>query len=90
MTAREPEWTEQDVAEVLAFAEYRAGLCPGGCGHLLEDTTTHEDTGPEFVATATTCRACAARLEAQRAKSDGKAANPDAVARIWTIGMRRG
>ena len=86
VTVREPEWTEQDLAEVLAYADYEAGLCPGGCGHLLSDTTTHEDDGPEFDATATTCRACAARLEAQRAKADN---NPDASARIWTISMKR-
>lgn len=89
MTTREPEWLDEDRAEVLALAEYRASLCPGGCGYQLSDTTTHEDTGPSFDAKSTTCRACAARLEAGRAKADGRTSDPDAPARIWTIAMRK-
>jgi hypothetical protein len=85
VTTREPEWTEQDVAEVLALAEHEARLCPGGCGHLLDDTTTPEDTGPEFNAKVVTCRACADRLAVQRSKEN----DPDAGARIWSVGMKR-
>lgn len=89
ITTREPTWTEQDRAEALALAEYRASLCPGGCGFGVDETTTHEDHGPEFTATKTTCRACASRLEAQRAVNDGEKSNPDAAARIWQITMRK-
>lgn len=64
---------------------YRASLCPGGCGHPVADTTTHEDDGPEFVATKTVCRACAALLEAQRAVADGRQPSPDAPARLWLV-----
>ncbi len=89
MTTREPEWTEQDVAEIRALAAYRLQLCPKGCGHLLTDTLTSADTGPDFTAkSAGTCRACAALLEAQRAGTpDGRSPNPDAAARVWNVTM---
>jgi len=89
VTSREPEWTEQDVAEILALAVYRSSLCPGGCGYPIAETTTHEDDGPEYSARSTTCRACAALLEAQRAKAGSTQDNPDAPARLWRISMRK-
>lgn len=87
VTTSEPEWTEQDVAEIQALAMYRSWLCPKGCGHLLTETLTHPDHGPEFVArSAGTCRACAALLEAQRAAApEGTKPNPDLPARIWRV-----
>lgn len=85
MTTREPEWTDQDRAEQLALAQYRAGLCPNGCGQPLTESTTHADHGPDYDAVATTCRACASLLEAKRAVADGKQSNPDAPARLWRI-----
>jgi hypothetical protein len=85
VTIREPTWTEQDRAEALALSQYWAGLCPGGCGHPVAETTTHEDDGPEYTASAKTCRACHARLEAQGAVADGHQANPYAPARLWHI-----
>lgn len=88
-TVAEPEWTEQDRAEILALALYRSWLCPCGCGHLTADTTSHEETGPRFTADRTVCRARLALLEAQRAADDGKQASPNAPARLWHIDMRR-
>ena len=82
MTTRESEWLPQDRAEALALAEYRASLCPLGCGQPLAESTSHYTVGPEYDATATTCRACAAREEAQRAEADRF---PDATARLWHV-----
>jgi hypothetical protein len=84
-TTREPEWTDQDLAEYEAWAEYEASLCPCGCGFLKAETTSSHDTGPEFDVSTTTCRARASLLEAKRAVADGKGANPDEPARLYTI-----
>ena len=85
VTTREPEWTELDQAEVLALAEYRASLCPCGCGFPAADTTAPEATGPVFVVGRSTCNARLALLEAQRGADAGKPASPNAPARLWTI-----
>lgn len=82
MTTREPEWTEQDRVELLALAEYRAGLCPCGCGHQVADTTANYQVGPEYDATHITCRARAALVEAQEAAAERKS---DSRAWLWTI-----
>ncbi|MFF0823066.1 hypothetical protein ACFYUR_22115 [Micromonospora haikouensis] len=83
VTTREPAWTEQDRAEVIALAYYRrTELCPCGCGHRYADTTSPEETGPQFVASRVVCRARLALLEAQRA-----AETQDIVggARLWHV-----
>ena len=90
MTTREPEWTDQDQAEVLALALYRSSLCPCGCGHPAADTRSPEQTGPRFVATRVVCRARLAQLETQRALDDGKPPALTAAARIWTVDMLKG
>jgi len=79
----EPEWTDEDRAEVLALAEYRASLCPNGCGQPLSESTSHADVGPEYDTRRTTCRACAEMLAARRADDDG--GKGDSRARVWTI-----
>lgn len=89
VTVREPEWTDRDQAEILALALYRSRLCPCGCGYLFADTTSHEETGPAFVASRTVCRARMALLEAQRGADDGKP-NPNAPARLWRVDQRKG
>jgi hypothetical protein len=66
VTTREPEWTEQDRAEQLALAEYRASLCPCGCGYPVAETTADWKTGPEYDATKVECRARVAQIEAKR------------------------
>ncbi|MGW5556848.1 hypothetical protein ACWER9_06450 [Micromonospora sp. NPDC003944] len=87
VTTREPEWTEQDRAEVLALALYRAEFCPCGCGQRYVETTSDEETGPQFTADRVVCRARLALLEAQKA-----AATQDVVggARIWRVRKREG
>lgn len=89
MTVREPEWTEQDRSEVLALALYRSWLCPCGCGHLAEDTLSHEETGPAFEADHTACRATLALIEKQRAVINPDKPDPYARARVWSIQVRR-
>jgi hypothetical protein len=82
IATREPEWLPVDRAEMLALAEFRGSLCPGGCGHPVDETTAHHEKGPQYEAHSTTCRACAERREAQ----DGKAeSNPDASAQLWFV-----
>jgi hypothetical protein len=87
VTTREPSWTEQDRAELLALAMYRSWLCPCGCGHLSEDSLSHEETGPAFVASRIVCRARLSILEAQR-DVDGDKPNPNAPARLWIVEKR--
>lgn len=82
VTTRESEWTPQDRAEALAWGEYVAGLCPGGCGQPVFESLAHWTVGPEYDARATTCRACAAKAEAKRAEADQKI---DGAARLWQV-----
>lgn len=88
MTTREALWTEQDRAEVLALALYRSWLCPCGCGHLAEDSLSHEDGGPKFVASRVVCRAKLAIVEQQRALDSSNTPSRDAAARLWTTEKR--
>lgn len=81
MTTRDSEWLPQDRAEALALATYRASLCPSGCMQPVGESTSHHEDGPEYHAKATTCRACAALAEAQRAEHD----KADATARLWHV-----
>ncbi len=69
-TTSEPRWTPRDRGEALALAEYRAGLCPGGCGQQLHESTAHYTVGPDYDGRSMTCRACAAKAEALRAHAD--------------------
>lgn len=86
VTTREPEWTEQDRAEILALTYRRAHLCPDGCGYWFSDTTSHEETGPVFRAHHTVCRARLASLEYQKANE-----SKDVVgqARLYSVTMRK-
>jgi hypothetical protein len=86
VTTRDADWTEQDRAEQLALAEYRASLCPCGCGYPVAETTAHWEAGPEYDATHTTCRARAALVEAQNAAAERKS---DTSAWVWSISMQK-
>lgn len=81
VTTRESEWLPEDRAEALALAAYRASLCPSGCGQPVGESTSHYEDGPEYHAKATTCRACAALAEAQRAEAE----HADGTARLWHV-----
>lgn len=85
MTTREPLYTEQDRAELLALALYRDGLCPL-CGRPRRVCTSHEESGPAFSATYTVCRATLARIEKVNAMTDGgKKPLPRAPAYLWSM-----
>lgn len=88
MTTREPLYTEQDRAELLALAEFRASLCPCGCGLPGEDTTAPEVTGPRWLIQQDTCQARIALLEAQRGATEDRG-TANAPARLWSIEMRK-
>lgn len=79
MTTREPEWTEQDRAEILALAHYRDSLCPL-CGLELSVCTSHEDDGPEFTVRRRRCRATDTKLAQQ---GEAQTDRPGAV--LWMV-----
>lgn len=83
MTTREPRFTEQDTAELLALALMREGLCPA-CGGPLEECTSHERTGPKFTASFVRCRRRDAISLAQNAKERDR---PEAL--VWRSTMIR-
>jgi hypothetical protein len=98
VTSRDARWTGQDVDEALALsayreglaadeAEWRAGLCPCGCGHPVTESTAHYTEGPDYDATSITCRARAALNEAQDALAERNkgAGGKDPRALVWRI-----
>jgi YD repeat-containing protein len=87
VTTREPRYTEQDRAELLALAIYREGLCPR-CGRPLDVCTAPEDGGPEYVVTWRTCGATRALLEHQRAAYGGKD-HVNRAAHLWGTAIRK-
>ena len=89
MTTREPRWTEQDRAEILALAFYRHQLCPCGCGHKAADTMSPETTGPTFVASRQVCRARLALIDAQNKATNPDKPSPYIPARLWRVDMKR-
>lgn len=52
------EWSDEDRLLAVALDLHEGDLCPGGCGHYL-DQTSEEDGWHE--AHTVTCDACAAR-----------------------------
>ncbi|HEX5543678.1 MAG TPA: hypothetical protein VFX60_19345 [Micromonospora sp.] len=62
-TVREAEWTEQDQAEILALAEYRAMLCPL-CHRPMDECQSQPGWEPEYRVDVRRCHATYARLDA--------------------------
>jgi YD repeat-containing protein len=88
VTVREPEWTEQDVAERLALAEYRDSLC-SCCGLPKNQVLIHERDAPRFVVNKQYCLARKALAEVQRAYM--KSNKPTAAeALVWSVRADRG
>jgi hypothetical protein len=88
VTTREPRYSEQDRAELLALAMYRDGLCPL-CGQPVRVCTSHEENGPAFEASYTVCRATLARIERMNGLSDGgKKSLPNGPAYLWSTTIR--
>lgn len=88
MTTREPLYTEQDRAELLALAVYRNRRCPCGCGQPAALTLTPEEQGPGWAVEQTTCTARLALLESQRAASEARGTE-NAPARLWLVKPRK-
>lgn len=65
MTVREPEWTEQDLAEAMALLKLEADTCRG-CGELLSESTHPDAEGGYEVDPPTRCHAC---TELERARA---------------------
>jgi hypothetical protein len=77
VTTREPLFTEQDRAELLALGVYRQGLCPA-CGGPIDECTSHEKDGPKFKASYKVCRRRDVLSMTQNAKQSER---PEA--RVW-------
>lgn len=90
MTTREPEWTEQDLGEVLALAEYRDSLCPC-CGLPKADTQIHERDAPKFVVSKRYCLARRTLAETQAAffKEHEKKPQPQHSALLWSVRVEK-
>lgn len=90
MTTREPEWTEQDQAEVLALAEYRDSLCPC-CGLPKSDVLIHERDAPKFVVSKKPCLARRTLVETQAAffKEHEKNPKPQHAALQWSVRIEK-
>lgn len=83
----ESEWDQQQQAWTEALAAYRGERCPCGCGQRYAETTSDEESGPQYAADRVVCRARLALLEAQKA-----AETQDIIggARLWHVRKREG
>lgn len=93
VTTREPEWTEQDQAEVLALAEYRDSLC-SCCGLPSADVDArlvHERDAPKFVVSKHFCWARRTLAETQAAyfKQHEKNPRPEHAALQWSVRIEK-
>jgi hypothetical protein len=87
VTTREPLWTEQDRAELIALALYRDGLC-SACGHPREVCTAPEEGGTQFDVIWQTCGATRTLLEKQRG-AYGDKEHPNRRAHLWGTAIRK-
>lgn len=87
MTTRQPRFTEQDTAELLALALYRDGLCPR-CGRPTEVCTAPEESGQKYDVVWQTCGATRTLLEAQRG-AYGDKDHPNRAAHLWGTTIRK-
>lgn len=91
MTTREPFYTEQDRAELIAFELYMESLCPK-CGRPLDVCTSDEGApgSPQFEVNQSTCRATLAIAEVRNALTDeGKKPLRNAEARLFGTTIRK-
>jgi hypothetical protein len=90
VTVREPLYTEQDRAELIALAAYRAGLCPL-CGRPLDVCTSEEGApgAPQFAVRQSMCRATREIAELKSALTEeGKKPLRNAEARLFGTTVR--
>jgi hypothetical protein len=86
-TIREPEWTEQDTAEVFALAAHRATLCPC-CGLPKAMVQVHEQDLPEIVVESKTCWARKKQLKEQAALGKKKISEEALHSLQWSIRVK--
>ncbi|MFG3710126.1 hypothetical protein [Micromonospora sp. NPDC047730] len=84
MTTRDPEWSEEDVAWLLALAAYRDARCPA-CGGDVEECTSPASDGAFEVPAPTRCHAKTALEIAQKTYAE----TPQAGALLWRVKHRR-
>lgn len=87
VTTREPEWTEQDLAEQLALADYRATLCEC-CGLPKKLVRGHERDVPRLVVDRGWCWARKTLLETQAQWAKGRKPKPGDGALQWSIRVK--
>lgn len=88
-TTRDPEWTEQDTAEMLALAEYRDSLCDC-CGLPVSMTLVDERDAPRFIVSKKYCLARRTLIESQQAfTNNGKEAKPVHQALRWSVQVKK-
>ncbi len=89
MTTREPEWTEQDLLEVLALAEYRDSLCDC-CGLPKDAVWVHEAKAPRLLVSKWPCLARRTLAESQSAFFGDKQPTPAQSALKWSVRIDKG
>lgn len=89
MTWREPLYSEQDRAELIALAVYRESLCPK-CGRPIEVCTADErdPKAAEFDVSWRVCNATRTLLEKQRG-AYGDKPHPNRAAHLWGTTIRK-
>ena len=84
VTWREPLYTEQDAALLLALAEYRGALCPA-CGGPLAECTEKQTLDTVWRATSVVCHRRMALSMKQAAQGDVE--HPEA--NVWSVAKFR-
>jgi len=88
-TTREPEWTEQDMAEQLALVHYQTTLCEC-CGLPKSMVQGHERDAPNFIVSKRWCHARKTLLETQWQWAKDREARPYDGAMQWSIQVQKG
>jgi hypothetical protein len=89
VTTREPEWTEHDVAERLALAEYRESLCP--CCNLPKGQVwVHERDAPRYRVSKWMCHAGKTLAESQDGYFKDRKPTPGQAALKWSVRIDKG
>lgn len=84
MTTTEPEWTEQDRAEIIALGEYRDSLCDC-CGLPKSMVWVHERDMPKFVVKTWPCQARKVLNVSQAAYFGKHQPTPSQQALRWAV-----
>lgn len=86
-TTREPEWTEEDLAEQLALISYRATLCDC-CGLPLAMVGGHERDAPQLIVKRRYCWARKTLEETKAQWAKGRKPAPGDAALLWSVAVK--